>query len=488
MKSNDLIHGMDDIRAEMHEAVKNNDTEKFFGALDNMIGTISEKIKSDYEDLRDEQDVKILAARGVRQLTSKEYEYYSKLADAMRSRDPRQAVSNLDLVMPETVYEDVFDELRQAHPLLSRIDFVPTNGAIKMIMDTSGVQKGAWGTLCAEIVSELTGGFKVVDTTLMKASAFIPVCKAMLELGPAWLDRYVREILLEALSVTLEEGIVNGTGKESPIGMTRQVGDGVSVVSGEYPKKEAITVNDLTPATVGKLLALMAKSPSGKNRRVDGLIFIVNPQDYYEKIMPATTVMAPDGTYRNDVMPYPMTIIQSGALDRGEAVLGMARRYFGAAGISTDGRIEYSDEYRFLEDERVYTIKTYANGMPKDNNAFLLLDIDGITPARWEVTQIEPRTPSNVATLSSLKVGGLTLSPEFSSGTKSYTATTTNATNVVTAMPTDANAEIVVKVGAKQIENGSAATWEDGSNTLTIAVTAEDGTTTDTYTVTVTKS
>ena len=94
--------------------------------------------------------------------------------------------------------------------------------------------------------------------------------------------------------------------------------------------------------------------------------------------MPATTLMAPDGTYRNDVMPYPMTIIQSGALARGEAILGMAYRYFAAAGSATKGKIEYSDDYRFIEDERVYLIKAYANGMPMDNNAFLYLDISGI--------------------------------------------------------------------------------------------------------------
>ena len=38
------------------------------------------------------------------------------------------------------------------------------------------------------------------------------------------------------------------------------------------------------------------------------------------------------------------------------------------------------------------------------------------------------------------------------------------------------------------IDNGSAATWTTGANTVTVKVTAADGTTTKSYTVTVTKS
>lgn len=65
-----------------------------------------------------------------------------------------------------------------------------------------------------------------------------------------------------------------------------------------------------------------------------------------------------------------------------------------------------------------------------------------------------------------------------------YTATTTNATNKVTATPTDDTAEVTIMLGETEIENGESATWEEGENELTITVT---GTTDSTvYTVTVT--
>ena len=49
-------------------------------------------------------------------------------------------------------------------------------------------------------------------------------------------------------------------------------------------------------------------------------------------------------------------------------------------------------------------------------------------------------------------------------------------------------AEIEVLVNNRKIDNGSAATWQTGSNTVKVNVTAADGTAKKTYTVTVTKS
>lgn len=488
----------EEIRAQMQQAIKDGDNDAFYQAFDLMLqdirNDVQQRAAEQIQQARQEGDTQILAARGVRQLTSVERDYYQKLSEAMRSKDPRQAVTNLDIVMPETVVDAVFDELQTSHPLLSRIQFMNTRGAIRMMMNSNGYQRAAWGQLCAEIVQELTSGFKEVDTSLLKLSAFIPVCKAMLELGPEWLDDFVRQVLYEAFANGLEYGIVAGTGNNEPIGMIRQVGDNVTVTGGNYPAKSPITVSDLSPTTVGNLLALLAVDPNGKARVLRDVILIVNPVDYFQRIMPATTVMTPNGTYANDVMPYPMSIIQSPAVEQGQAVIGIGYKYFSALGTAREGRIEYSDEYHFLEDERVYLIKGYANGFPMDNNAFFVLDITGIRPAVWKVEQVTAPTASANAALADLRIGGLTLSPAFAADTLTgYTASTTNATNTVTAIPADANATIEITnegTSAEEVSvvNGRAVTWETGANTLTVKVTAENGTTTQSYVVTVTKS
>jgi uncharacterized lipoprotein YajG len=118
----------------------------------------------------------------------------------------------------------------------------------------------------------------------------------------------------------------------------------------------------------------------------------------------------------------------------------------------------------------------------------LYLDISNLQPLAYKMEQVTPPTASTDASLSDLKVGSLTLSPVFAAATTTYTAATTNATNTITATPSDAGATIDIFVGTTSVDNGSPATWTDGANTLTITVTAADGTTTKEYTVTVTKS
>ena len=76
--------------------------------------------------------------------------------------------------------------------------------------------------------------------------------------------------------------------------------------------------------------------------------------------------------------------------------------------------------------------------------------------------------------------------PEFNSAVLEYTAETTDDSNTVTATSSDPYASISIMLGETEIENGSAATWGEGDNVLTITVSG--GAPDTTYTVTVTKS
>lgn len=471
---------------KMNTAIKDNNAEAFQAAFVELCDKIQENVIEQAKSIIGDVDQKILADRGVRQLTSTEKEYYQKLIDAMKSTNPKQAVENLDVVMPETVIDRVFEELKTDHPLLSKIQFTSVTGLTKMMMNTNGYQKAAWGKLCAAIVQELTSGFKEVDVTPDKLSAFLPVCKAMLDLGPAWLDNYVRQVLYEALANGLEDGIINGTGKDMPVGMTKQVGDSVTVTGGVYPDKVPVKITKFDNIQLGKLAANIALDDKGQARTVTGLIMVVNPSDYFSKVLPATQYAAPGGGYVS-ALPFPIDIIQSPAVPVGKAVFGMARLYFMGSGIENNGRIMYSDDYHFLEDERVYLIKMYGRGFAMDDNAFIVLDITGLQPARYKVEVVQNTADVENADLADLKIGGHTLTPAFNAATTTYTLTTQDASNTVQAMAADTTADIEITYKDKVIANGSRITWEAGAgNVVTIKVT--DGTTLKTYQVTVTKS
>jgi outer membrane autotransporter protein len=97
---------------------------------------------------------------------------------------------------------------------------------------------------------------------------------------------------------------------------------------------------------------------------------------------------------------------------------------------------------------------------------------------------------SNDATLSGLTTTAGTLTPTFSSGTTSYTASVGNATTSITVTPTVNEATATVTVDGVSTTSGAASgaiSLNVGSNSISVVVTAGDGTTTETYTLDVTR-
>ena len=106
------------------------------------------------------------------------------------------------------------------------------------------------------------------------------------------------------------------------------------------------------------------------------------------------------------------------------------------------------------------------------------------------ISRAEPPTPelSDDATLSSLTLSGIDFGT-FDSTTTSYTAQVANAVSqsTVTLTVNHAEANYVIKLGGVTDSDG-VVSLSVGTNAITVEVTAEDGETTHTYTVTVTRA
>ena len=230
-----------------------------------------------------------------------------------------------------------------------------------------------------------------------------------------------------------------------------------------------VPIADFLPETYLPLISNLTVLPSGLNRRVTEVLLVVNPVDYLTKIVPATIFRKPDGSYVLDIFPFPTRVVQSAYMSQGQAVLGLPKRYLMAMGAGKGGRIEYSDDYHFLEDERVYLIKFYGTGRPLDNNSFILLDIANVKPIAPAVRVVS--WPD--ATLSSLTVAGgiIDISPAFDSNIHYYTAETENVADLVTAVAADENAVIEATLNGEPTDLGSSQTWVEGQNVIIITVT-----------------
>ena len=109
--------------------------------------------------------------------------------------------------------------------------------------------------------------------------------------------------------------------------------------------------------------------------------------------------------------------------------------------------------------------------------------------ASFSVVEPEPEpTLSGDATLSGLELSGIDIGA-FNPGTETYTAEVANDVErtTVTAATSDANATYVVQLDG-QVDADGTVTLAVGANSISIVVTAEDGKTKKTYTVTVTRA
>lgn len=95
------------------------------------------------------------------------------------------------------------------------------------------------------------------------------------------------------------------------------------------------------------------------------------------------------------------------------------------------------------------------------------------------------------ASLVDLKVSEGSLTPSFDKDIKDYTDEVENEVDSMTVTPTATNPKASIKVNGQAVSSGAASQAIDlkvGENTITVEITAEDGTTIESYTIVVTRA
>lgn len=404
---------MAEAAAAMQEALTGGrPAEEVQAAFEKFGQAIAANVQAEYESANGDRTV--LAQRGFRQLTGEETKYYEAIIEAGKAKNPVQVYDGLldAKVMPTTVIEDVYHDLVQEHPLLAEINFQSVEYLTRWILNDHSVQTAVWGPVNAAITAQITSAFRTVELTQCKLSAYAVIEKDMLDLGPVFLDGYIRAFLKEALAVGLEGGAVSGTGNAQPIGLDRDIHQGVSVSGGVYPQKTAVVLNSFMPKEYGAVLATMAETEvyytrdsdgsitaastaansdgsaksgytkhGGHDRIFDEVLLICNQKDYLSKIMPATTVLNAAGAFTGNIFPFPTKVVRSSKVAAGKAIICLPKEYFMGVGSSKEGTLEYSDDFRFLDDQRVFKAKLHAYGKPWDNTCSVLIDISNLEEA-----------------------------------------------------------------------------------------------------------
>jgi hypothetical protein len=143
------------------------------------------------------------------------------------------------------------------------------------------------------------------------------------------------------------------------------------------------------------------------------------------------------------------------------------------AASSKAKRVEGTGTKNITQESQTFTIRCIA-----ENDSYTDYNVTIKKEAEQHEPEPEPQKSSD-SSLKSLSVSGYRLSPSFKSGTTDYSMTVGNGVTglAVTAVPNDPKATYEI-TGNRD--------WSVGKNTITIKVTAEDGSTT-TYKVNVTR-
>ena len=325
-----------------------------------------ETLKKENIDFRNEED---MVGAGFRRLTSEEKNFYNKVVEERTLAGQE----NAEMLMPETIVLRVFEEIQDESPLLGKININYTRGVSKLIYTKAGTDIATWDEITSEIEPQLKFSIETLDISQYKLKAYMVIPQDLLEpaLGIYWLDRYVVQFLVRGMRRGLEKAIIEGTGVKQPIGLLKDV-EGARIDGDPYPDKETVALTELSPAELGTKVEGVLNE-----KNVGNIVFVLNNSDYVQKWRPLLAYQTYTGQWAYNTLPIPADVVVSEFMPAGKAVAFRTDKYH--LGVSLATKVEKSDHNRFLEDDRVYKAKLFANGRPEDANTAVVLDISELS-------------------------------------------------------------------------------------------------------------
>jgi HK97 family phage major capsid protein len=371
-KSEVFNEAKDKLTAAMASGDEKQQTEAFQNYFDALQTEVTNSVRSQVND--EMLDRSVLQQRGQNVLTSEETKFFNAAVVEGGFTD--------DSILPVSTQERVFEDLTNEHPLLGAIGLQDL-GAVTRFIYSDPTKAYAWGQLFGGIAGQVNAAFTEEEFGQLKLTAFAVIPNDMLELGPVWIERYVRTLLVESYSTGLEYGFVNGTGNNQPIGLMKDVDAGTGAVTTKVSSGSlTFAPSDKGEVVAGELydvVSSLSVDAEGKNRKVlNKVVMVVNPVDAIG-VQARNTIQTANGQWVM-ALPYNIQVVESEEVPAGKALFFVKGEYIAA--LAGGYKLKKFDQTLAIEDATLYTIKQFANGKPKDNKAALVYDLAiDFTPA-----------------------------------------------------------------------------------------------------------
>ncbi|ASJ48811.1 MULTISPECIES: phage major capsid protein [Bacillus] len=349
------------------ESTEQEQTAAFEGFFDAMQTDVINTVRNQVND--EMLDRSILQQRGQNVLTASETKFFNAVVQDGGFKDGS--------ILPVTTQERVFEDLVKEHPLLDALGLQDL-GAVTKFIYSDATKAYAWGELFGEIRGQVNAAFREEKIGQLKLTAFAAIPNDMLDLGPEWVERYVRTLLVESYSVGLEFGFVNGGGSvaHQPVGLMKDV----NATTGAVTDKKSSGTLTFAPSQFGEVVAgelyevvkALSTDAKGKSRKVlNNIVMVVNPVDSIG-VQARNTIQTSTGQWVM-ALPYNIQTVESEEVPVGKALFFVKGQYLAA--IAGGYKLKKFEQTLAIEDAMLYTIKQFANGKPKDNKAALVYDL-----------------------------------------------------------------------------------------------------------------
>ena len=420
-------------------------------------------------------------------------EFLTRFRDTFRNAPQGRSVTGGELLIPTAVLDLIRQNIEEYSKLIRRVRLVPVAGQARQpIMGT--IPEAVWTEACGAL-NELNFTIGQAEVDGYKVGGYAVICNALLADTDYALLSEIIVALGAAVGIALDKAILFGTGIKMPLGIATRLAQ--SSQPDNYPDKarpwinlsasNVITIPSGSTSGLTLFQQIILASGAAKGRYSRGDKFWAMNETTYTNLMAQAATFDATGAIvamNNGVMPVvggDIVVFSDDVMPADTIIGGYGDLYLLAERSGTT--VGYSDIPLYLQDQTVVKGTARYDGQPVIPEGFVAIGI-GKAPVTTMSFAQDVANPS-VAALQSLTIGALELSPAFALGTDTYTATTTNASDVISAVPT-MGSTLKIKLAGKTLQNGAPVSWNTGENVVTITVV--NGENTKTYTVTVTKS
>ena len=414
--------------------------------------------------------------------------FFAQLKTASRTQ---ASVSGAELTIPIVFLDLISENLFRYSKLLNRVRVRNVRGEARQTV-AGTIPEAVWTEMCGAL-NELTFTFNQITLDGYKVGGFVPVCNALLQDNDIALASWIVEMMSESLGYAMDTAILYGTGTGMPLGIVTRLAQ--TSKPANY-QANAPAWSDLHTSNIKSISAdltgtafwaalndAVANDFTKYNRGRE--FWAMNTQTYRKLMSKAITFTATGDVVANvwgtlPVIGGDIEILEF--LPDGDIIGGYGDLYLWSLREGMTIGMDATGRTNRILDETIFFAKARADGSPIIAGAFVAVNINGSSVT---TTHSFPGDDANNAKLASLAIGE-TLSPTFDADVTSYTATASNASDAVTAIADDADAQVVVEYDGSQILNGSTVTWTVGTKNL--VVTVKKGNAVKVSTVAVTKA